>query len=336
MKNMIIGLIAILLLLSSCSTKDIIQIKPIARIALKMPAGDRAFPDQFQAELKISGSGYIEKNIMVNVVWQSNLERHVVAQPLEVPLNQELLIRVQANVNNGIYIGEISAYLSEEYMSELVVNMTEQIEVVATPIFGLVEGEYDTIQETSISCNTSGALIFYTLDGTDPSTNSMLYSEPIILTATTTINAIATKLNMIDSQIVSKTYSMNIPCTFFGNFALTNSPYSDTIDWSQKIVDLLGPYYRIVDWVDLENYYNTGNDLGAVFDGFGLTEYLIDVGLLWNGEQFWESRAYGCNRADGVLPGGYLLHDHINNYQFLLGSWSPANRRLLAIRTERE
>lgn len=212
-------------------------------------------------------------------------------------------------------------------------NYNINMQPVSAPNFSLVEGDYDTIQEVGMSCITSGASIYYTLDGTDPSSTSMQYSEPILLTTTTTIKAIATKLNMIDSQTVSKTYTMNIPCTFFENFALTDNPYSDTVNWTQKIVELLGPYYRIVDWNDLESYYNAGNDLGAVFDGFGLTTYLIDVGLVWNGEQFWGSRAYGCNRADGVLPGGYLLHDHINNYQFLLGSWSPANRRLLSIRT---
>ncbi len=204
---------------------------------------------------------------------------------------------------------------------------------VATPEFSLAEGIYDTIQSVSISCATADATIYYTMDGSIPSIASLEYSVPIILTTTQTIRAIALKPNMLESQLVSKVYTINVPCTFFGNFALTDNSYSDTISWSQKINELLGPYYRIVDWNDLVNYHGAGNDLGAVFDGFGLTAYLVDVGLLCDNEQFWGSRAYGCNRANGVVPSGYLLHDHINNYQFLLGSWSPSSRRLLAIKT---
>ena len=48
-------------------------------------------------------------------------------------------------------------------------------------------------KEVTITCTTEGATIYYTLDGSTPTTNSRTYTDAITLTATTTVNAIAVK-----------------------------------------------------------------------------------------------------------------------------------------------
>jgi hypothetical protein len=74
---------------------------------------------------------------------------------------------------------------------------------VASPTFSPVGGTYSSTQNVALSCSTSGATIRYTLDSSEPSSTSTLYSAPITISATTTIKAKAFKLGMTDSDSAS-------------------------------------------------------------------------------------------------------------------------------------
>ena len=71
--------------------------------------------------------------------------------------------------------------------------MFRGISNVATPVFTPKAGRYEEAQTVSISCETEGAAIYYTLDGSTPSVNSTAYTEPFIVNETTTVKAIAVK-----------------------------------------------------------------------------------------------------------------------------------------------
>jgi len=60
-----------------------------------------------------------------------------------------------------------------------------------------------------LSC-ADGASIYYTVDGTDPTQNSTLYSSPIIINADITIKAMAVKEDFKDSEIATFTYFVTI------------------------------------------------------------------------------------------------------------------------------
>src|SRR4029077_14654899 len=66
----------------------------------------------------------------------------------------------------------------------------------ATPTFSPVAGPYTSTQTVSLLDTTTGASIFYTLDGTQPGTavggSTLLYSAPISVASTETITALAT------------------------------------------------------------------------------------------------------------------------------------------------
>ena len=62
-------------------------------------------------------------------------------------------------------------------------------------------------QQVSISCTTSGATIYYTTDGTTPTTSNTLYTAPFAISATTVIKAIAVKSGMANSDIANTTYT---------------------------------------------------------------------------------------------------------------------------------
>lgn len=79
----------------------------------------------------------------------------------------------------------------------------------ATPSFAITGGGSAFIRETKVTMTTTtdGADIYYTLDGSTPSTTSEKYTEPVKITATTTVNAIAAKVNMTNSSMGSATFT---------------------------------------------------------------------------------------------------------------------------------
>ncbi len=80
----------------------------------------------------------------------------------------------------------------------------------ATPTFSVAEGEYSEAKSVEISCATDGAKIYYTTDGTTPTSSSTAYSSAIPVTETTTLKAIAIKSG-VESEVASATYTMNRP-----------------------------------------------------------------------------------------------------------------------------
>jgi len=64
---------------------------------------------------------------------------------------------------------------------------------VATPTFSPAAGVYPETQIVTISCETEGATIYYTLDGTEPTSESDEFDQDLSINSTTTIKAIAIK-----------------------------------------------------------------------------------------------------------------------------------------------
>ena len=69
--------------------------------------------------------------------------------------------------------------------------------------------------EVTLVNSTDGATIYYTTDGTSPSTSSHVYSEAFVIASGTTIKAIAVK-NNAQSLIVSKTYTAAKNYVYYG------------------------------------------------------------------------------------------------------------------------
>ena len=83
---------------------------------------------------------------------------------------------------------------------------------VKAPVFFPASGTrfYPTTNAT-LSCETAGAAIYYTLDGSDPTDASTPYTGPIAISATTTVKARAYKTDMAPSAVVSATYVYKAP-----------------------------------------------------------------------------------------------------------------------------
>ena len=77
---------------------------------------------------------------------------------------------------------------------------------VAKPAFSVNGGKCYEPFELSLSCSTEGASIYYTLDGTDPSSASTAYTSAITISETTTVKAVAVSGEQT-SEIASATYT---------------------------------------------------------------------------------------------------------------------------------
>jgi hypothetical protein len=78
---------------------------------------------------------------------------------------------------------------------------------IATPAISLASGSYIGSQTVTITDATSGVAIYYTTDGTTPSSASSLYSGPITIGVTSTVQAIAVE-GISQSAVASSTLTI--------------------------------------------------------------------------------------------------------------------------------
>jgi N-acetylneuraminic acid mutarotase len=93
----------------------------------------------------------------------------------------------------------------------------------AEPTFSAPAGTYTTEQNVSISDTTPNAVIYYTTNGTTPSTGSAVYSGPVTVSSSETLQAIAIASDYSISPVASATYT--IP----PDFSVAATPASSTV-----------------------------------------------------------------------------------------------------------
>jgi len=100
----------------------------------------------------------------------------------------------------------------------LAATLTEQ---TATPTFSPPGGTYSSAQNVTISDATPGASIYYTTDGSTPTTASASYSGAIQVSATETIQAIAVASGYSTSAVATTTYTIVLPIAAVAPASLT-------------------------------------------------------------------------------------------------------------------
>ena len=78
----------------------------------------------------------------------------------------------------------------------------------APPTFSPPAGTFNGPQTVTVSDTAPGARIYYTTDGTKPTTSSTLYSGPITVSATTTVKALAAAAGYSNSSVASAQYKL--------------------------------------------------------------------------------------------------------------------------------
>jgi Chitobiase/beta-hexosaminidase C-terminal domain len=91
----------------------------------------------------------------------------------------------------------------------LTIQVVSSLSPAATPTFSPGAGTYTGAQSVTISCATPGSTIYYTTNGSTPSTSSPVYSTPITVSITETVQAIATASGYTQSATGSATYTIS-------------------------------------------------------------------------------------------------------------------------------
>jgi hypothetical protein len=141
-------------------------------------------------------------------------------------------------LNSAVYYGPITVNATEtiqaiatatNYSQSLVASAIYTIEPQATPpVFSLASGSYTSVQTLSITDTTPGAVIRYTTDGTPPTIYSTIYSNPISVSSTETIQAIAIANGYLKSTTTSASYSITLPAAT-PTFSLAQGSYTSPI-----------------------------------------------------------------------------------------------------------
>ena len=178
------------------------------------------------------------------------------------------------------------------------------INTVATPTFSPAGGTYYEPQTVSIDCNTEGATIYYTTDGTEPTIESSVYSSPLVIANSTTVKAIACKEGMENSNVATAEYNIII-----GLVTIFDQDWEGEMNgWT--FVNVSGS----AEW-SIESYNNNhyasinGYDTGANVDwcispAFNLNEYSNTVLTFITAKNYTgpDLEVYFSNDYDGSNP----------------------------------
>lgn len=156
---------------------------------------------------------------------------------------------------------------------------------VAAPVIEMVQGSYGF--QVTMSCETEGATIYYTSDGTEPTTASTAYTNPIDVWFDTTFKALAVKG---DDQSRVVTFEANPPMvlddfsplvgadeSFKGSKILVTNPLTVVAQRGNNLILKCG-YSNALVYGNLNRTFNPGDrisSLGATLDFYnGMLELI--------------------------------------------------------------
>ncbi len=201
---------------------------------------------------------------------------------------------------------------------------TVNLHQAAAPTFNPAGGSYSSAQSVTLSDGTSGAAIYYTTNGSTPTTASTLYTGPISVTQTTTINAIAVASGFPNSPVGTATYTINLSQAAAPSFTHVqgNSGASGAVGSTTVSVTLLNSV-TAGDFIacGLSGFEPTNTALVSVVDQSGNvystsphspTAYLSGAGMGWLLYNLTppagNTTITGTLGAAAVYPGQYILH----------------------------
>ena len=142
---------------------------------------------------------------------------------------------------------------------------------VAAPAFTPAAGTYTAVQSVTLATTTEGATIYYTVDGTEPTAESLIYQGAISVNENMTIKAIAI-LGEDQSTVATANYVINLPLTVTNIAAFKALDINEVATITGDVV-VLGQY---------PNYLFVQDATGALVI-YGSTSYNYNAGDVISG-----------------------------------------------------
>ena len=186
-----------------------------AEIAWASNAKDAAFAEitEWYDSVKVALSGGEVMPVGLVLNGEKSVDDFLVACSVEeYEIYNDTLIAYVYNSGHNQYtyygVSGDYGYGTESIVANLFSRtLASKSEVTATPKPAFT-GDYKEMESViTLSCLNKNAAIYYTLDGTEPTTESTLYTEPLTFTEVATIKAIA----VADGYLVSDVNSFEVP-----------------------------------------------------------------------------------------------------------------------------
>nr|WP_296958893.1 chitobiase/beta-hexosaminidase C-terminal domain-containing protein [uncultured Mediterraneibacter sp.] len=158
--------------------------------------------------------------------------------------------------NEKLYQAAIEFYLDNDQVDKISTLLEDcedtkvlkavQKYVSDAPTFSLEEGSYTEVQQVTISSSTGGT-IYYTTDGTDPTTSSTKYTEAVLIQkeGQTEIRAIAVNAEGIPSAVASAEYTIEFPIEDAPAVSPSTGQYSSATQITITVPDGYTAYYTM-------------------------------------------------------------------------------------------
>ncbi|MEQ9716863.1 MAG: LamG-like jellyroll fold domain-containing protein, partial [Balneola sp.] len=310
-------------------------------------------PDPFISINSPNGGESWQKGSTQTIRWEDNISENVAIQLM---LNGEVVTNISKSTESD---GKFEWTLTHGYDT----SNQYKIRVVSLndeAIFGESENAFSITDSTSVKSYTVSLSANPTVGGTVTGAGTYEQNTSVSISAIpsegykfknwTEDNEIITEDSLFDFIITENRFltanftqadstkdSIDVSSPIIlERFAITADIVEEGVNWDDAVNSIFGSNYRVADWNDLKTYHESGNNILALFDSLGLSDYNASVALKRNGNDIYSSsssltRYYFASRHEGNKPGHYLAHDNIDNFTISLGSWS-GGRPLLAYR----
>lgn len=220
-------------------------------------------------DVTISFSGGTNANHFYLELWTDSQK----VQELEVfPEKNQIILPANLLNENTLYQVVLKAVyedyfeIAEQLCFELNVGKketTHPVYVSHNPTF-IQKGT-----EIRLKSQTEDATIYYTLDGSDPTSSSMVYTNPLVIYQDVVLKTYAVSSNRYDSDI--NTYSFQIkdktpviylsPSNQYDNYGVEGSGYTTEKDMMNKLADVVERYLKNAGFLVYRN--NPNGDINA-------------------------------------------------------------------------
>lgn len=205
--------------------------------------------------------------------------------------NAEGVLQDKLNIDTlprGLSVGRMPQQEGVFYFTQPtpgVANTNPSNGFVALPSSSVAAGSYASAQQVALTCVTQGAAIYYTTDGTVPTTASTPYTSPIAMSETGLIRARAYKDDYLDSDTFTATFIIGASHTL-PVVSLVCNP--DDLFNTQTGIYMLGPNAAEIEGMpghyEVANYLERGVESERpasfeVFDENGQQVFEQDVAI---------------------------------------------------------